>query len=136
MRDTDGPTWRLIVLVPSTFFATALLVGGAVSALLEPWIEFSLFLGIPAGLLAGVVAAGGVAAGFVVENSPVRTQIAMGVAGFSLAFLLSFGGVLLVLDAGVVISLGLSVVLGLVGGVFAYVRSRPGTIGHSGSTAS
>lgn len=135
MTGTGNVNWRLLVLVPGTFFATAVLVGGAVTAILEPRIEFSLFLGIPAGLLFGVVGSAFVAAGLVSQES-LRRRIASAAAGFSLAFLLSFAVALLVLDAGTVVSLGFSVVLGLVGGVFAYARSRPEMTGHSGSTTS
>lgn len=133
MTGTGSVNWRLLVLVPATFFATAVLVGGAVAALLEPRIEFSLFLGIPAGLLSGVVVSAFVAAGLVARRS-LRRRIATAAAGFSLVFLLSFGGLLLVLDAAVVVTLGLSVVLGLVAGVLGFVRSQPRMTSHAGST--
>lgn len=133
MTGTGSVNWRLLVLVPATFFATAVLVGGAVAALLEPRIEFSLFLGIPAGLLFGAVVSAFVAAGLVARRS-LRRRIATAAAGFSLVFLLSFGGLLLVLDAAVVVTLGLSVVLGLVAGVLGFVRSQPRMTSHAGST--
>lgn len=131
MTGTGNVNWRLLVLVPGTFFATAVLTGGAVTAIFEPRIEFSLFLGIPAGLLTGVLVSAFVAAELVSRDS-FRRRIAMGVAGFSLAYLLSFVGALLILDAGVVGSLVLAIVLGLAGGVLAYVRSNSGTSGHPG----
>ncbi|MFB6085914.1 MAG: hypothetical protein ABEJ84_03775 [Halodesulfurarchaeum sp.] len=132
MTTNRGPSWKRFVLVPSVFFAAGLLIGGAVTALLEPRMAFSLLLGIPAGLLAGVVAAGAVAVGLTSENSR-RRQIGRGIAGFSLAFLSSFAAALLALDLGTVVSLGLALVIGLAGSAFAVRRGPPETAEHPSS---
>lgn len=57
--------------------AAFLLVGVAVTAVLEPTIEFSLFIGLPAGFIAAVIATGFVA---LTVNDPDPRRNAAGVA--------------------------------------------------------
>lgn len=97
--------------------ATFLLVGGAVTALFEQWVEFSLFIGIPVGLLAAVVVAGGVAASLTADAPAKKRRIAGLVSGFSLGFLGALAALLLVWDGGVTASLGVSIVVGLAGSI-------------------
>ena len=123
-RGVGGGT--IAVLVTSAFLTSGLLVGLAVTAVLESRIEFSLFLGIPAGLLAGVLVAWGVWRGLSGADQPRRRSVAWAVAGFSLAFLLSFGALVLFLNEGSAMSLGLGLAGGLVGGVLAYLYARTG----------
>lgn len=117
---------KSLVLASSAGLATFLLVGAGVTIVFEQWIEFSLFVGIPAGLLAGVLAAGGVAFGLATEDPSRQRRIAGTVAGFSVAFLLSLGILVLVWNGGLTVSLGVSIVIGLAGAGFAYVRGRTG----------
>lgn len=107
---------KSLVLAASGGLATFLLVGGAVTAIIEQWIEFSLFIGIPVGLLAAVLAAGGVAIGLS-EDATTKQRIAKIVAGFSLGFLLSLAVLLLVWNGGITVSLGISIGIGLVAAV-------------------
>lgn len=104
---------KSLVLAAGVGLATFLLVGGAVTAILEQWIEFSLFIGIPVGLLAGVLAAGGIAVGLS-EEASTRQRIAKIVAGFSLGFLLSLAVLLLIWNGGFTLTVGISIAVGLV----------------------
>jgi hypothetical protein len=97
--------------------ATFLLVGGAVTALFEQWVEFSLFIGIPVGLLAAIVVAGGVGAGLTADAPATRRRIARLVSGFSLGFLGALAVLFLVWDGGVTASLGVAIVVGLAGSI-------------------
>jgi hypothetical protein len=121
-----------VVLVASAAVASGLLVGLAVTAALESRIEFSLFLGIPAGLLASVLAGWGVWRGLTAVSDPRRRSVAWAVAGFSLAFLLTFGALVLLLNEGATMSLGLGLAGGLVGGLLAYLYARTGRHRRSG----
>ncbi len=103
--------------------ATFLLVGVAVTELLQSRIEFSLFVGIPAGLVAGALAATLVARASS-AGAPAQRRRLAGVFG---AFAASF---LLVLAAGVVLPLGTVVAIlggvgvGIVVAVASYLRPR------------
>lgn len=57
--------------------ATLLLVTVAVTAVLEPRIEFSIFIGIPAGLITAVLITAGVA---IALRDPTATPYAFGIA--------------------------------------------------------
>ena len=131
--ERDSGTATRLALVASAFLASGLLVGLGVTAALEPRIEFSLFLGIPTGVFAGVLVAWGVNRGLTTEEDPRRRSVAWTVGGFSLAFLFSLVGFVLVLDEGVAMSLGLSLAGGLVGGLLAFLFARLGRSGQSRS---
>ena len=107
---------KSLVLAAGVGLATFLLVGGAVTAIVEQWIEFSLFIGIPVGLLAAVVTAGSVAIGLS-EDATTKQRIAKIAAGFSLGFLLSLAVLLLFWNGGITVSLGISLGIGLVAAV-------------------
>jgi hypothetical protein len=66
--------------------AAVLLVGIGVTELLQPRIEFSLLVGIPAGAVAGAVTAAAVARG-VAGDGPGPRRVAFTVAAFGAAFL-------------------------------------------------
>lgn len=102
--------------------AAAIVVGVAVTELAQPWIEFSLFLGLPAGILAGVIAAAAVALGLADGAPARRRRIAGSAAGFGVGFL---GTVLAVgvLGFGVVFALGLGIVGGAVVAAGAALRT-------------
>lgn len=101
--------------------ATFLVVGVAVTELAFAWIEFSLFVGVPVGLVAGAFVAAGVYLGLADDAPERRRRVALAVAGFGAVFL----AVLLVaitFDLGVVTSFVLGAVLGLLAA--AVIRLR------------
>ena len=126
-------SWKSVAIAGTVAITAFLVAGIAVTALLEPRIEFSLFLGIPTGVFAGVLVAWGVNRGLTTEEDPRRRSVAWTVGGFSLAFLFSLVGFVLVLDEGVAMSLGLSLAGGLVGGLLAFLFARLGRSGQSRS---
>lgn len=68
--------------------ATFVVVGVVVTEFAAPQIEFSLFVGIPVGLVAGVAAAVVVFARLE-DPSPERRRPALAVAGFGLGFVVA-----------------------------------------------
>lgn len=113
---------RSVAVALASGIAAFFLVGIAVTAFAEQWIEFSLLVGIPAGLTAGALAAAGVAYGLA-EGAPTeRRRLAISFAGFGVTFL-----VILLVAAGLFhLPLTLSISVGTVGGLIAaagaYVR--------------
>ena len=101
--------------------AVFLAVGVAVTELAGTWIDFSLFVGLPTGIVAGAAAAAVVAFGLSGGADLRLRRIAGGMAGFGVGFLLAVVG-LGVLGVGVVLSMGVAVVVGLVAAVVAYFR--------------
>ncbi|WP_435146306.1 hypothetical protein [Halobaculum sp. P14] len=99
----------------------ALVVGVAVTEVASAWIEFSLLVGIPAGLLAGVLLAAAVAVNLRDEASDDRRRLALAAGAFSTAFLVVLVVAAAGLSVGVVISLGVAVGGGLVAGAAAYL---------------
>ncbi|WP_415380962.1 hypothetical protein [Halosimplex sp. TS25] len=79
---------RTLVLALAAGLAAFLAVGVAVTEVALRWIEFSLFVGLPVGLLAGVTAVALVITGLGTGVSHLRRRIAVTVATFGLAFLL------------------------------------------------
>ena len=53
--------------------AAFLAVGVAVTEIASAWIEFSVFVGLPAGVVAGIVVAAAVALGLADVDSPQRS---------------------------------------------------------------
>ncbi|WP_232700701.1 hypothetical protein [Halobacterium wangiae] len=102
-----------VVLSVVAGVAAFVAVGAATTELVAPWIEFSLFVGLPAGVVAGALAASVVYLGFADGAPAKRRRVALAVAGFGVVFL----GVLVLAAAvfglGVVAALGLGAVLGL-----------------------
>ncbi|MFB6164705.1 MAG: hypothetical protein ABEJ31_06055 [Haloarculaceae archaeon] len=78
---------RNFLLVAASGIAALLLVGVAVTELAAPAIEFSLFLGIPAGVAAGLGVAGLVAVGLGATSTPARRRASQAVGTFGLTFL-------------------------------------------------
>lgn len=98
--------------------ATFLIVGVAVTELLQSSIEFSLLVGIPAGLIAGATVAAVVAWG-VSEGAPAgRRRVAVAFGTFAVTFLV-------VLVAGVFLPTGttLSIIVGIGVGTIVAVGS-------------
>lgn len=101
--------------------AAFLVVGVAVTELLAPRIEFSLFLGLPAGLLAAVIAMVAVAVGFGRDEAASR-RVAVAVGTYGAVFLATAVAVGSVVGQGVLASMLVGVVAGLAAGGWTYVR--------------
>ncbi|MFD1598933.1 hypothetical protein [Halobellus rarus] len=100
----------------------ALVAFVAVTELLSPSIEFSVFLGLPAGLVAGVVVAAAVLFGFGTDDG--SRPLAAALLAFAFVFLVAFGGLLIGVGVGAVValvpSIGMATVAGLA--VFLWLR--------------
>jgi len=81
---------RTLALALAAGLATFLVVGAAVTEFALRWIEFSLFVGLPVGLVAGVTAAATVVLGSGDEASARSRRVAVAVGAFGVAFLLVF----------------------------------------------
>ncbi len=102
---------------------TFLLATVAVTSLFERWIEFSVFVGLPAGLLAGVLAFGAVAYRLA-GAAPARQRRLVGaVGGFSAAFLLSLLGLMIGFGGSVALSIGVALLVGVIGLLIGYVTA-------------
>lgn len=116
-------TLKSLGLALAAGIAAFLLVAVAVTELAQPWVAFSLFLGLPAGLVAGAVVVTLVAfsAG---DDDPRRRRLALSSGVFGAVFL----GVLVVagglLEVGTVVSLVLAAVVGAVAALGSYLRGR------------
>lgn len=107
----------LLALAAGT--ATFLLVAAAVSEVLLPRIEFSVFVGIPAGLAAGLVVGAVVFLGLLDHEYGRRYRMAASLGAFGAAALL----VLLAARVALGLTNSQSLVLAAVGGVLAGVAS-------------
>ncbi|MDR5657542.1 hypothetical protein RH831_10175 [Halodesulfurarchaeum sp. HSR-GB] len=118
-------TTKSLGLALAAAVAGFLLVGVAVTAVTGRWVEFSVFLGLPAGLVAGALL--GAAAYVGLESpSPQRNAVAGGFVAFALGFLLGFLILAGVFRVGVTTALGVAVVLGLAVGLVEVRRRRTG----------
>jgi len=110
---------RFLGLTVAAGLATFLIVTVAVAELLQPRIEFSLLIGVPAGLAAGAVAATLVALGSTEAAPPQRRRVATAFGAFAASFL----GVLaagIVLPVGTVVGIVAGIVVGVVVAIAAY----------------
>lgn len=100
--------------------AAFLVVGGTVTALAEPRIEFSVFLGIPAGLIAAVIVFIAVYLGLADDASHKRYRVAFAVGLFGVGFIavLVVGAVV---GLGVVVSMLVGIVAGVLAGIGGYL---------------
>lgn len=112
---------KTLALVFGAAIATFLLVGIAVTELVQPWIEFSLFVGIPAGILAGAIAGALVALGLQTDAPDQRKRVAQSFAAFGLVFLAVVVGVNLA-GLGMLISTLAGVVVGSFASIGVYLR--------------
>lgn len=101
--------------------ASFLVVGLAVTAVAERWIEFSLFVGLPAGLVAGAVAAAAVYLGAADDGPAERRRVATSFGLFGIGFLATLV-VLALAGQGLVVSTVVGVAVGLVAALVGYVR--------------
>jgi hypothetical protein len=101
--------------------AAFVIVGVAVTELAGQRMEFSLFVGIPAGLVSGAVAGAAVVIGLGSEEGGNR-RIAAGFGAFGVAFLATFLVGAFLIDAGVVLSILVGGVVGVVAAPIGYLR--------------
>ena len=117
----DAMTHKSLGSALAAGIAAFLVVGVAVTELASTWIEFSLFVGLPAGIAAGAAVAAAVAYGLGEPTTSRQRRLAASTAGFGVGFLAA-----LVLSGfvglGVALSMGLGVVVGLVAAVVSYLR--------------
>ncbi|MDS0473761.1 hypothetical protein [Natrinema sp. 1APR25-10V2] len=104
--------------------ATFLVVFAAVSELLLPYIEFSVLVGLPAGIAAGVLIAAVVLVQVGRDGDPTRRWLARGLGAFGVTFLAVF--VVVGFGAGVTIAIAAGTLLGILTGIVVGVRSRRG----------
>jgi hypothetical protein len=100
-----------------------LLVGAVVTQVGTAYTEFSVFLGIPAGLVAAVVTVVTVLLGYGQDPSALRRRAATAVGAFGLLFVLSFVVAIGAIGVPVVTAMLGSVVIGVVVAVAVFVRS-------------
>lgn len=104
---------------------TFLIVGIAVTALLESRIEFSLFVGLPAGFLGGVIAGAGTLYWFAKDEQTAHV-IAGSLAWFLVGFVGSMGVLLVGLNGSMLTSSGIAAVVGIAASGLAYGRLATG----------
>ncbi|WP_336364981.1 hypothetical protein [Halalkalicoccus salilacus] len=78
---------KLFGLALAAGVATFLIVGVAITEFAQPWVEFSLFLGIPVGFVAGAFTAAAVYFGLADDELAQRRHIAGAFARFGVVFL-------------------------------------------------
>lgn len=103
-----------------------LVVGVTVTELAAAWVEFSLFVGIPTGVVAGAAVAAVVAFGLRTDVDQRQHRFASVIAGFGLGFLAALVVLSGLIGLGVVLSMGLGVVIGLVSAVASYLHEPTG----------
>jgi hypothetical protein len=82
---------RTLALALAAGLAAFLAVGAAVTDLALRWIEFSLFVGLPVGAVAGATAAALVVVGSGEEASARQRAVGIAVGAFGIVFLLVLG---------------------------------------------
>jgi len=115
-------TLKLLGYALAAGVAAFLVVGVTVTELAAARIEFSVFVGIPAGVVAGMAVTAAVAFELADVDSPQRYRLAGAVAGFGVGFLAAVIVRSGLVGLGVVLSMALGVVVGLVAAVVSYVR--------------
>lgn len=106
--------------------AAFLLVGITVTEIAQSWIEFSLFLGLPAGFAAGAFTVAAVYRGLAGDSPSQRRHITGAFAGSSTVFLVVLIVLSGLLNLGVTLALGIAFVVGLLAGIGVYVRESEG----------
>ncbi|WP_276255270.1 hypothetical protein [Halomontanus rarus] len=117
---------KRIVLALGAGIAAFLIGGVTVTEVARPWIEFSLFLGIPTGLALGTVVAAAVSLGLADDAPPRRHRIAVSLAGFGVSFLVTLvvlGGLV---NIGAILALVVSFAAGLVAAAVIHLRRPSG----------
>ncbi|WP_247008120.1 hypothetical protein [Halorientalis litorea] len=113
---------RTLALALAAGVSAFVLVAVAVTELASSRIEFSLFLGLPAGLVAGAVTTALVAVGL--GRSPASRRFALAAAAFGVAFPLSLVAIAFLVGSGILTAMAVAVVVGTAAAVGTYVRAR------------
>jgi ABC-type antimicrobial peptide transport system permease subunit len=103
--------------------ATFLVVGVLVTELALSAIEFSLFVGLPVGAVAGLTVAAFVALGLADDATPGRRRAAFTLGVFGLVFLLVLAVELAILSRRLSISLPVAVLVAVGFALYAFVRA-------------
>lgn len=100
--------------------ASFLVVGIAVTAFLETWIEFSLFVGLPMGLVAGAAVAGTVYLGLADDIPSQDRRVAFAFGTFGIGFL---GAMAIAVVAGspLTLSIGVGLIVGIAAALGGYL---------------
>lgn len=114
---------KSLLLALAAGAAAFLVVGVAVTELAQPWIEFSLFLGLPAGLGAGAFVAALVYLWRAEDVPANRQRVATALAGFGVVFLIVLLLVSVVVEVGAVLALVAAAVAGLLAAISSYLGS-------------
>ena len=115
-------SFRSVGLALLSGIAVFLVVGAAVAGFMRSYIEFSLLLGIPAGLASGAFTAAAVYLGSADDTPVGRRRIAGAFAAFGLSFsvlLVVLGGIV---ATGMLTAILSSIVVALAVAVVAYLR--------------
>ena len=118
---------RQIIAAAAAGAVTFLVTFVAVTELLSPTIEFSVFLGLPAGTVVGVVVAAAVLLGLRTEDDGSRA-LAAALLTFAAVFLIVFGGLLVSIGVGAVVALVPAVGIATVGGLVVFLWARRGAV--------
>jgi predicted neutral ceramidase superfamily lipid hydrolase len=111
------------IIAAAVGVVAALVTFVTVTELLSPSIEFSVFLGLPAGVVAGVVVTAAVLFGFRTDDD--RSQmLAAALVAAALVFLVAFGVLLVGVGVGAVVALVPAVGLATVGGLVVFLWLR------------
>ena len=119
--------------------AAFLITGVAVTEFAQTWIEFSLLLGIPAGLATGALTAIGVYLGLADDAPANRRRIAGSLAAFGGGFTIALVVLGWIVNIGVTTAIVSSVIVGLAVAAVAYIRGPnevAPTIGDEGDISS
>lgn len=126
---------RLLGLTLAAGLATFIVVGVAVTELLQSRIAFSLLVGLPAGLVAGALTAALVAWG-VTEGAPAqrrRLATAFGTFGVGFLVVLIAGSFL---PVGMAFTIVIGVGVGIVVAIASYLRATGELPAHADESAS
>jgi hypothetical protein len=115
---------RDVGLALAAGLAVLLVVGALVTELALPYVEFSLFVGIPVGAVAGLTATAFVLLGLADDLPTRRRRAAVAVGSFGVVFLLVFVVEAVVLSTRNSVALPVAVIVGVFGGILAFMRTR------------
>ena len=131
--------FKSVTLALLSGIASFLVVGVVVTEFAQSWIEFSLLLGIPAGLATGAITAAAVYLGLADDAPAGRRRIAGAFAAFGVGFIVALVVFGWIVNIGVTTAIVISVVVALAVAAVAYFRGPKevvDTIGDEGDTAS
>ena len=115
---------RDVGLALAAGLAVFLVVGALVTELALPYIEFSLFVGIPVGAIAGLTATVFVLLGLSDDLPTRRRRAAIAVGAFGVGFLLVFVVEAVVLSTRTSVALPVAVIVGVFVGILAFIQTR------------